>query len=367
KEGWLAEHMIIIGIEDPKGNVIYVAAALPSACGKTNLAMMQSALPGYKIWTLGDDIAWLNVGEHGKLYAINPENGFFGVVPGTSDSTNPNMIKTLQNDKYYPTLFTNTGLDTDTNEPWWEGKDGDMPKNLKDWKGEHWDKESGKPAAHPNSRFTVAIANCPTVSKEQDNPKGVPISAIIFGARRSKLIPLVFEAFSWQHGVFAGSRMGSETTAAAAHKLGVIRRDPMAMLPFCGYNMADYFKHWLSIGKKLKDAPKIFSVNWFRKDEDDNFMWPGFGENIRVLKWIIDRVNGEAGAKETPIGLVPSADDIDKTGLDVSIETLEKLFEVNIKEWSDEVKGIEEFYAKFGDAMPEQIKEEFEKLKKEIE
>jgi phosphoenolpyruvate carboxykinase (GTP) len=362
-ESWLAEHMIVVGIETPAKEIFYILAALPSACGKTNLAMMQSALPGYKIWTLGDDIAWLNIGEDGKLYAINPENGFFGVVPGTSMSTNPNMMRTLENDKFFPTLFTNVGLDVENNEPWWEDMGTPKPNKVLDWKGDSWDENSGKPAAHPNSRFTVSIANCPTLSKEINNPKGVPISAIIFGTRRTSLIPLVVESPSWSHGVFTGSRMGSETTAAATSAIGVIRRDPMAMLPFCGYNMADYFAHWLSMGDKIKHQPKIFSVNWFRKDEKGKFMWPGFGENIRIIKWMIDRVKNNVLARETAIGLVPKTEDIDVSGLNISKEVMHKLFEVNIKDWKDEVNGIEEFYNKFGNKMPKGILEEFQKLK----
>ena len=363
KEGWLAEHMIIMGIEDPKGQVTYVAAALPSACGKTNLAMMQPTLPGYKIWTLGDDIAWMNIGKDGRLYAINPEFGFFGVASGTSMKTNPNMMKTLKANKFYPTLYTNVGLDTAKNEPWWEGM-GDPPKNMTDWQGKKYDGK--EKAAHANSRFTVSINNCETLSKEFDDPKGVPISAIIFGGRRSSLLPLVYESKSWQHGVFSGSIMGSETTAAAIHASGVLRRDPMAMLPFCGYNMADYFRHWLATGKKMKNAPKIFFVNWFRVNEQGKFMWPGFGENIRVMKWIMERVDGKGEAKETPIGNVPTVKGFDTTGLkNVPPSDLEKLFGVNIKEWGEELKSIGELYRNFGNRMPAELKQEYEKLLKE--
>ena len=363
KEGWLAEHMIIMGIEDPKGNITYVAAALPSACGKTNLAMMQPTIPGYKIWTLGDDIAWMNIGEDGRLYAINPEFGFFGVASGTSMKTNPNMMKTLKVNKFYPTLYTNVGLDTDKNEPWWEGM-SEAPKNMKDWQGRTYDGK--EKAAHANSRFTVSINNCETLSKEFDSPKGVPISAIIFGGRRSSLLPLVYESKSWQHGVFSGSIMGSETTAAAIHASGVLRRDPMAMLPFCGYNMGDYFRHWLNIGKKMKNAPKIFFVNWFRVNEEGKFMWPGFGENIRVIKWIMERVNGKGEAVETPIGNVPTVKGFDTAGLkDVPASDMEKLFGVNIKEWGEELKSIEEHYKTFGSKMPVELKQEYETLLKE--
>lgn len=366
QEGWLAEHMVILGIEDPEGNITYIAAALPSACGKTNLAMMESALPGYKVWTLGDDIAWMNIGPDGRLWAINPEVGFFGVAPGTSTETNPNMMKTLKKGKFYPTLFTNTALNTDTNEPWWEGADGPTPEKLIDWRGNPWDKSSGTKAAHPNSRFTVSIYNSPTLSKEFDNPKGVPISAIIFGGRRTQLIPLVAEGFDWKNGVFLGARMGSETTAAAAHQVGTLRRDPMAMLPFCGYNMGDYFGHWLSIGKRLTNPPKIFSINWFREDDKGNFIWPGFGENIRVLKWIIDRANNRVGARETPIGLVPNLEDLNLDGLNIPQEKLEKLFEVKPQDWQPETKDIENFLGQFGQRMPQEIWNELNEMKSKL-
>jgi phosphoenolpyruvate carboxykinase (GTP) len=367
KDGWLAEHMVIMGIEDPQGNITYVAAALPSACGKTNLAMMQPALPGYKIWTLGDDIAWMNVGPDGRLWAINPEAGFFGVAPGTSLKTNPNMIKTLKNSAFFPTLFTNTALDTRTNEPWWEGLSNEAPGEMTDWQGKPWDPASQQKAAHPNARFTSSIYNCPTLSKEYDNPQGVPISAIIFGGRRSSLVPLVTESFDWQHGVFLGARMGSETTAAAAHQVGVIRRDPMAMLPFCGYNMGDYFKHWLSVGKKMSRPPKIFSVNWFRTGANGKFLWPGFGDNIRVLKWIIDRVNGYGRADSTPIGMIPDKEDLDRQGLEVSDAELDQLLSVNMQEWKDELADTKAFLEKFGSHMPQELWDEYQKLKRYIE
>jgi phosphoenolpyruvate carboxykinase (GTP) len=366
QEGWLAEHMVILGIEDPKGNVTYVTAALPSACGKTNLAMMESALPGYKIWTIGDDIAWLNVGPDGRLWAINPETGLFGVAPGTSMQTNPNMMRTLKKGAFYPTLFTNTGLDLDTNEPWWEGIGTPPPRSALDWQGEHWEPSFSTKAAHPNSRFTVSIYNAPTLSKEFDNPRGVPISAMIFGGKRTQLIPLVFESLNWRNGVFAAARMGSETTAAAAHQEGVLRRDPMAMLPFCGYNMGDYFGHWFRMSDKLKDPPKIFSVNWFRTDEEGKFVWPGFGENIRVLKWVIDRVNNRVEARKTPIGLVPHIKDLDLSGLNIKKEKLEKIFEVNIKDWGKEVKDVRQFLEKFGDSMPGEMWQEYEALARQI-
>jgi phosphoenolpyruvate carboxykinase (GTP) len=362
QEGWLAEHMVILGIEDPKGNVTYVTAALPSACGKTNLAMLESALTGYKVWTLGDDIAWLNVGPDGRLWAINPETGLFGVAPGTSMKTNPNMLRTLKGKDFYPTLFTNTALDMDANEPWWEGLDGAVPKNLIDWQGKAWDSSSGSKAAHPNSRFTVSISNSPTLSKEFDNPKGVPISAIILGGRRTQLIPLVTESFNWQHGVYLGARTGSETTAAAAHQVGQLRRDPMAMLPFCGYNMGDYFQHWLNIGKKLVHPPTIFSVNWFRVDDDGKFIWPGFGENIRVLKWIVDRVHNRVKAKQTPLGLVPDMQDLETGGLSIPQEKLAKLFEINEASWKDELQDIEKSLNQFGNRTPSEIWQEHQKL-----
>ncbi|MBM3253020.1 MAG: phosphoenolpyruvate carboxykinase (GTP) [Candidatus Omnitrophica bacterium] len=367
KEGWLAEHMIIIGIEDPTGNITYVAAAMPSACGKTNLAMLESVLPGYKIWTIGDDIAWMNIGEDGRLYAINPETGFFGVAPGTSMSTNPNIIRTLKRDMFYPVLFTNTALDTSTNEPWWEGLDGGMPKNLLNWQGRIFNPLSDGKAAHPNSRFTVSITQCPTLSGEFDNPRGVPISAIIFGGRRAKLTPLVFESFNWHHGVFNAARMGSETTAAAIHQVGVVRRDPMAMLPFCGYNMADYFQHWLNIDKRCSNPPKIFFVNWFRTDEVGDFIWPGFKENIRVLKWVIERlIPNKIGARETPIGFIPHFKDLELSGLDISKENIERLFEINPDEWKTELLGVRDFFKQFGNRMPKEIWDEFENLKKRL-
>ncbi len=366
KEGWMAEHMLIVGLEDPEGKVTYITAAMPSACGKTNLAMLESALPGYKVWTVGDDISWLNIGSDGRLYAINPEAGFFGVVPGTSMKSNPNMIRTLKADKFYPTLYTNTALNTDTNEPWWEGLDGPVPKNLLDWQGKPWDSSSGKPAAHPNCRFTVSISNCPTVSPELENPQGVPISAMILGGRRSHLIPLVVESFNWQHGVFVGARTGSETTAAATSQVGVVRRDPMAMLPFCGYHMGDYLRHWLDMGKKVAAPPKIFSVNWFRIDDEGKFLWPGFGENIRVLKWMLDRVHDRVDARETPLGRVPHTKDLDMQGLNLPNEQLEKLFEVNPQEWQQEVADIEKLLTEFGDRLPQEMWEEFNTMKAKL-
>lgn len=367
QEGWLAEHMVIMGIQDPEGNITYVTAAMPSACGKTNLAMMEPSLPGYKVWTIGDDIAWLNVGPDGRLWAITPETGFFGVAPGTSVKTNPNMLKTLKKGTFFPTLFTNTALNLDTNEPWWEGMDGGIPKNLVDWQGSAWDPSSGTKAAHPNSRFTASIYQCPTLSPEFDSPKGVPISAIIFGGKRMHVKPLVVEGLNWQNNVFLASRMGSETTAAAVHKEGVVRRDPMAMLPFCGYNMADYFRHWLDIGKRLKNPPRVFSVNWFKTDVDGSYIWPGFGENIRVLKWIIDRVQNKLAAEETPIGYIPRLEDLRLEGLNLSQENLKRLFEINSEEWLEESEDIEKFFNQFGPRMPKEIWNELNSMKAKLE
>jgi phosphoenolpyruvate carboxykinase (GTP) len=364
-EGWLAEHMIIIGVEDPQGNIDYLAAALPSACGKTNLALLRSSLPGYKIWTLGDDIAWLRVGDDGRLWAINPEMGFFGVAPGTSTKTNPTMIETLKKGTFFPTLYTNTAQDLDTNEPWWEDLTAGYPQNLLDWQGNKFTPGQGK-AAHPNSRFTVSITQCPTLSKEFNNPQGVPLSGIILGGRRSSLIPLVYESFDWKHGVFCGAMMGSETTAAAQHKVGVLRRDPMAMLPFCGYDMGNYFGHWLNIGKRLTCPPKIFFVNWFRKDDEGKFLWPGFGENIRVLKWVIGRTKNKAKACETHIGMVPDMADFDTTGLAVDKNDLRAAFSIDEGTWDSELKEAEDFFKKFGTSMPNELHDEFKVLEKKL-
>ncbi len=363
REGWLAEHMIIMGIEDNEGKTTYLLGSFPSACGKTNLAMIDPVMKGYKVTTLGDDIAWINVGPDGRLYAINPENGFFGVAPGTSDKTNYNMMRTLRAGKVYPTLFTNTGLDLDTNAPWWEGLTKEPPKNMLDWQGNKYDPASGKVAAHPNSRFTVGAHNCPTLSNEFDNPQGVPISAIIFGGRRSNTIPLVCESFNWEHGVFKASSLGSETTTAASGAVGVVRRDPMAMLPFCGYNMADYFGHWLN-GLKIKNPPKMFFVNWFKKDAQGQFAWPGFSDNSRIVKWMLDRIYNRVGAKETPIGRMPNISDLFLDGLDISKDTMEKLFEIKPEEWKQEIAGIEEFYGKFGERLPKELLKHLAEVKK---
>ncbi|WP_101908496.1 phosphoenolpyruvate carboxykinase (GTP) [Marasmitruncus massiliensis] len=362
-EGWMAEHMLILGLENPKGEVKYVCAAFPSACGKTNLAML---IPpkhfqelGYKVWTVGDDIAWLRIGPDGRLWAINPENGFFGVAPGTNVKSNPNALESTKKN----TIFTNVVHNLDNNTVWWEGLDKNPPKNALNWKGEKWDCTDGSKGAHPNSRFTAPAINCPCISSEFANPQGVPISAIIFGGRRAKTAPLVYQSRDWQHGVFVGSTMASETTAAAAGAVGVVRRDPMAMLPFCGYHMGDYFAHWLEMGEKLGDkAPKIFNVNWFRTDDEGHFIWPGFGDNMRVLNWIVNRCEGKADAVETPIGYEPKPEDIDLDGLDIDLGTLKGLLNVDKDLWKEEAKGIHEFYAKFGDKLPKKLSEELTKL-----
>ena len=372
KESWQAEHMLILGLENPKGEVKYICAAFPSACGKTNLAML---IPpegyrnkGYKIWCVGDDISWIRKGPDGRLYAINPENGFFGVAPGTNEKSNPNALAATRKN----TIFTNVALNLDNNTVWWEGLDKNPPENAIDWQGRPWNgKTSEEKGAHPNSRFTAPAVNCPCISSEFENPAGVPISAIVFGGRRAKLAPLVYQSRSWNHGVFVGSIMASETTAAAASAVGVVRRDPMAMLPFCGYNMADYWQHWIDIGAGLDEdkAPKIFNVNWFRKDDDGNFLWPGFGDNMRVLEWIIKRCEGKVDAEETAIGFVPKAEDINLEGIEdeVSEDQLKEILSVDNSLWEDEAKGIEEFYAKFGDRLPKALSDELNTLKANLE
>ncbi len=360
QQGWLAEHMIVMGVEDPDGDITYFLGSFPSACGKTNLAMLDPIMKGYKVWTLGDDIAWINIGPDGRLYAINPEAGFFGVAPGTSDKTNPYMMKTLRNDKFYPTLFTNTGLDLDTNSPWWEGLTERAPAHMLDWQGKPL---GGGSIAHPNSRFTVSIFNCPTLSPETDNPKGVPISGILFGGRRSNTVPLVCESFDWEHGVFKASSNGSETTAAATGAAGVVKRDPMAMLPFCGYNMGDYFGHWLNMGAKMTRPPKLFFVNWFKKDNDGKFIWPGFRDNSRVIKWMIDRIKGRVPARQTPIGLMPRMEDLNMEGLTLPAGVMDKLFEIDKGEWQKEAEQVETFYAQFGDKLPTALKKRLAELK----
>ncbi|OUP69102.1 phosphoenolpyruvate carboxykinase (GTP) [Anaerotruncus colihominis] len=366
-EGWMAEHMLILGLENPQGEIRYICAAFPSACGKTNLAMLippeKFKKAGYKVWTVGDDIAWLRIGPDGRLWAINPENGFFGVAPGTNMKSNPNALISTQKN----TIFTNVVHNLDDNTVWWEGLDKNPPKNALNWKGEKWDCTDGSKGAHPNSRFTAPAINCPCISSEFNNPNGVPISAIIFGGRRAKTAPLVYQARDWQHGVFVGSTMASETTAAAAGAVGVVRRDPMAMLPFCGYNMGDYWTHWLEMGKKLGDkAPKIFNVNWFRTDDEGHFIWPGFGDNMRVLNWIVDRCEGKADAVETPIGYEPKPEDIDVEGLDITTDTVRDLLSVDKNLWKEEVKGIKEFYAKFGDKLPQALESELATLESNL-
>ena len=368
-EGWMAEHMLILGIENPQGEVKYITAAFPSACGKTNLAML---IPpeiykekGYKVWTVGDDIAWMRIGPDGRLWAINPENGFFGVAPGTNEKSNPNALASTRKN----TIFTNVCHNLDDNTVWWEGLDKNPPKNAVDWKGQPWDgTTSTEKGAHPNSRFTAPAINCPCISDKFNDPQGVPISAIIFGGRRAKTAPLVYQARDWEHGVFVGSIMASETTAAASGAVGVVRRDPMAMLPFCGYHMGDYFQHWLDMGKKLGDkAPKIFNVNWFRTDDEGHFIWPGFGDNMRVLMWILDRCEGKADAVETPIGYEPKPEDINIEGLNIDLDTLKGLLDVDKNLWKEDAAGIEEFYQKFGDRLPKELKAELETLKKNLD
>ncbi len=368
KEDWMAEHMLILGIQNPQGEIRYVTAAFPSACGKTNLAMLVPPevyqKKGYKVWTVGDDIAWLRIGPDGRLWAVNPENGFFGVAPGTSAKSNPNALASTAKN----TLFTNVVLNKDDNTVWWEGMNKTPPTNAEDWQGRPWNGEtSTEKGAHPNSRFTAPAKNCPCISPEFDNPQGVPISAIIFGGRRAKTAPLVYQSRSWQHGVFVGSIMASETTAAATGAVGVLRRDPMAMRPFCGYHMGDYWQHWLDMGEKIPNPPKIFNVNWFRTDEDGNFLWPGFGDNLRVLEWILKRCFDEVDAQETPIGYEPYPTDINLDGTDVSLETLTGLLGVDKDLWMEDVANIEEFYKDFGDKLPPALREELETLKKNLQ
>ena len=368
KEDWMAEHMLILGIQNPQGEIRYVTAAFPSACGKTNLAMLvppeEYQKKGYKIWTVGDDIAWLRIGPDGRLWAVNPENGFFGVAPGTSKKSNPNALDSTSKN----TLFTNVVLNKDDNTVWWEGMNKTPPANAEDWQGRPWNGEtSTEKGAHPNSRFTAPAKNCPCISPEFDNPQGVPISAIIFGGRRAKTAPLVYQSRSWQHGVFVGSIMASETTAAATGAVGVLRRDPMAMRPFCGYHMGDYWQHWLDMGEKIPNPPKIFNVNWFRTDDDGNFLWPGFGDNLRVLEWILKRCFDEVDAQETPIGYEPYPTDINLEGTDVSLETLTGLLSVDKALWMEDVQNIEEFYKDFGDKLPPAMREELETLKKNLQ
>ncbi len=372
KEGWLAEHMLILGVEYPNGEIHYVSAAFPSACGKTNLAML---IPpeiyrkkGYKVWCVGDDIAWIRVGKDGRLWAVNPENGFFGVAPGTSEKSNPNALATTKRN----TIFTNVAQNLDDNTVWWEGLDNNPPKNALNWRGEKWDytkydkHDKSTCAAHPNSRFTAPAKQCPCVSSEFDSLTGVPLDAIVFGGRRAKTAPLVYQSRNWQHGTFVGSIMASETTAAASGAVGVVRRDPMAMLPFCGYDMGEYFGHWLEMGKKISNPPKIFHVNWFRTDDEGNFIWPGFGDNFRVLLWILDRCADKVDAVETAIGYVPKAEDIDIEELNISRDTIRNLLSVDKEHWLEDIDNIKAFYDKLGKSVPAELREELAKLEENL-
>jgi phosphoenolpyruvate carboxykinase (GTP) len=351
-QGWMAEHMLILG------EVTYMAAAFPSACGKTNLAMLVSPLEhlGYKVWTVGEDITWMQKGPDGRLWAINPEAGFFGVAPGTSSKTNLNMMAAIRHNS----IFTNVAV-TPQGEPWWEGMDGPVPPQLTDWRGAPWVPGKEK-AAHPNSRFTTPAHQCPSISSHWEDPQGVPISAIIFGGRRARVAPLVYQSFNWQHGVFMGASMASETTAAATGAVGVVRHDPMAMLPFCGYNMADYFRHWLNMGQNISHPPKIFQVNWFRTDAQGNFLWPGFGQNVRVLRWILERVRGGGKAVETPIGWIPTPDGIEREGLGLPASTFEELLRIDRADWQNEIASQRNFFEQFGSRMPPEIQEEHKAL-----
>ncbi|MBM4311030.1 MAG: phosphoenolpyruvate carboxykinase (GTP) [Deltaproteobacteria bacterium] len=371
KEGWFAEHMLIMGVEDPSGHIVYVAAAFPSACGKTNLAML---IPpeglkhkGYRIWTVGDDIAWMRIDSDGRLWAVNPEAGFFGVVPGTNMTSNANAMQTIRKN----TIFTNVLLTPD-NDIWWEGKDGDVPAQGTNWAGLPWtpgmvdEKGNRVFGAHPNSRFTAPLVQCPCISNRVEHHHGVRIDAIIFGGRRARLAPLVYESFDWEHGVFVGATMASERTAAQFGKQGEVRRDPMAMLPFCGYNLGMYLQHWLDMGRKMENPPKIFHVNWFRLDDDGKFLWPGFGENLRVLEWIMDRCAGAAAAQTTPIGYVPKPDTLDVTGLCLPSETLEKLLSIDTHDWIEEANDIEKFFSSYGSALPQEMIRQLQALKERL-
>ena len=363
-EGWLAEHMLILGLTTPQGNTHYITAAFPSACGKTNLAMLvpPETMPGWKVKTIGDDIAWLRPGKDGRLWAVNPEAGFFGVVPGTSTKTNPNAMEMIQRN----TIYTNVALRPD-GTPWWEGHDDPAPAQAIDWQGRPWTPASSDKAAHPNSRFTTPAAQCRSIAPEWEAPEGVPVSAMLFGARRQRRVPLVCQSRDWQHGTFMGATVASETTAAATGKVGVLRRDPMAMLPFCGYNMADYFGHWLAVGKKLQKPPLIFRVNWFRTGDDGKFLWPGFGENLRVLKWIVERCEGKGEAVETPIGFLPTPRAIDRGGVDLTDDSMKALLKVDLPEWMEAVHSQEEFFRQFGERVPAGIKAEHEGLLHRLE
>ena len=361
-EGWLAEHMLILGLEDPKGDTHYVAAAFPSACGKTNLAMLvaPATQAGYKVWTLGEDIAWMRPGPDGRLWAINPEYGFFGVAPGTNADTNPNAMATISRN----TIYTNVAITPDR-QPWWEGM-GEPAAGLIDWHGKPWNPASGEKAAHPNSRFTAPARQCPSLSNKFDDARGVPISAIVFGGRRANLVPLVYQTFDWDHGVLAGAMLSSETTAAAAGKTGVLRHDPMAMLPFCGYHMGDYFKNWVRVGASLKHPPAIFNVNWFRRGRGGEFLWPGFGENLRVLRWIVERARGEGKAVKTAIGYLPQATGIDTRGLNISADTMQSLLGVDSAAWQQEIEGVEEYFQRFGDRMPGELSAQLEGIRQRL-
>jgi phosphoenolpyruvate carboxykinase (GTP) len=364
KDGWMAEHMLILGITSPEGEKKYIAAAFPSACGKTNLAMMVPTIPGWKVETVGDDIAWMKFGEDGRLYAINPEAGFFGVAPGTSMDSNPNAMRALESNS----VFTNVAWTPD-GDVWWEDMTDEAPEKLTSWLGEDWTPASDKTAAHPNARYTAPAAQCPTIDPDWENPKGVPISAILFGGRRASVVPLIHEAFNWQHGTFMGSICSSERTAAATGTVGELRRDPMAMLPFCGYNMGDYFQHWIDLGKKADSdkLPRIFYVNWFRKSDDGEWLWPGFGENSRAIKWIFERIVGRAEAVKTPIGYLPTLDAIDTVELEVDEENIKQLLDVDTQEWLGEVERIEEHYSRFGDQLPQELKDELVALKNRLQ
>ena len=375
QEGWMAEHMLILGIENPKGETKYIAAAFPSACGKTNLAMLIPPAyyreKGYKVWTLGDDIAWIRIGEDGRLYAVNPENGFFGVAPGTSEKSNPNALASTRKN----TIFTNVAYVPEDRTVWWEGLDQNPPKHMLNWKGEVWDPASGEKAAHPNSRFTAPAANCPCIAKNWEDPQGVPLSAIIFGGRRAKTAPLVYQARDWNHGVFVGSIMASETTAAAAGAVGVVRRDPMAMRPFIGYHVGDYFQHWIDMGKRAANLPKIFHVNWFRLNQNGKFLWPGFGDNFRVLEWILRRCEDQVDAEESAIGYLPKAEDICLEQLDYTIEgdekfdreTLQSILTVEKDCWKEDLASIRDFYATIGDRLPQELRQELAGLEERLD
>jgi len=360
QEGWMAEHMLILGLESPDGEITYISGAFPSACGKTNLAMLipPDSLKGYKVWTVGDDIAWMRIGEDGRLWAVNPEAGFFGVAPGTSMKSNPNAMKTIARN----TIFTNVLL-TPQNTVWWEGMGVDPPATGIDWRGRPWTPQDGEKGANPNARFTAPASQCPVISKQWESPQGVPISAMLFGGRRAKLAPLVYESFDWQHGTYVGATMASETTAAATGAVGVVRRDPMAMRPFCGYNMARYFRHWLEMGERIPNPPKIFHVNWFRQDDSGEFLWPGYGENLRALEWVLKRCKGEAEGRLTPIGYVPTRDALNLDGLDISDEAIDKLLEVRRDDWVAELDGMQKFFDQFGYELPEELLEEQQQLK----